>query len=121
MRDTILLACPFGTYTRSCDIRPEGHEKPVDESFVIVAFSRFVLVDVHGEPLPQAARMCAALLARAVAATLVTERNRNHLVVKRPVHRVGARRQSAGLRRGGTCMFAATLGPFGLTPPLTSA
>jgi hypothetical protein len=37
-------------------------------------------MDIHGEPVAQAARICAALLARAVAATVVTERNSNHLV-----------------------------------------
>jgi hypothetical protein len=75
----------------------KGTKSPTDESPVIAAFSRFVLVDVHGEPLPQAATMYAALLARAVAATLVTERNGNHLVFKRRAHRAGARRLSAGL------------------------
>jgi hypothetical protein len=71
----------------------KGNEKSNRRKFRHCGVSRFVLVDVHGEPLPQPARMRAALLARDVAATLVTERNANHLVVERRAHRAGATRQ----------------------------
>jgi len=97
----------------------KGTKSPAGQSSVIAAFSRFVLVAVHGELPRQAAGMCAALLARTVAATVVTERNGKPPCVQ--AASPPGRRKSAsplGCRRGGTCMFAANTRPIRINAPI---
>src|SRR5215472_13816773 len=99
----------------------KGTKSPAGQSSVIAAFSRFVLVAVHGELPRQAAGMCAALLARTVAATVVTERNGKPPCVQAaspPGRRIAPVRWA--FAAGARACSPQTLGLFGLTPPLTS-